>query len=754
MHNILHLRKPFQSRKNKSKPGFPLLPINASVSSEHIQCLKQQLQEILSYWEQDTRIGGALISVHYQRIVAKSNRIQALLARGTHSPAESVRGARFEPATEPGKYCHVFTHFVALKEIADSISLLEKAREIVQEKYHGTITAKDMEAVRQHGISNKSSKKGLSKNRFGHVIRDAYYVERFDIDRQEKDIQEESIVTIYQTNVDTKRLLSSMGINIYDDRIMNQTMLRLTPAEIKRLQDQASYLIAMSVTDFTQISLEDICASDEIPQDNIGIPHPQNEPIIGVLDTPFNDAVYFHEWVDYQSRLDPNISVYPEDYSHGTAVSSILVDGPKGNPALDDGCGHFRVRHFGVATKKGFSAFTLLRKIEGILAENTDIRVWNLSLGSNLEIDDNFISPVAAELDRLQNKYDVIFVIAGTNRPDKVKKKNMRIGSPADSLNAIVVNAVTTAGAPASYTRNGPVLSFFHKPDFSYYGGDGTSPADKICVCYNDLGASYEAGTSFAAPWITRKLAYLIYIMSMNREVAKALLIDSAAGWGNTISHQAGYGIVPKNIRDIIQTRDDEIRFYLTGNIDEYETYDYSLPIPITKETHPFFARATLVYFPACNRDQGVDYTCTEMDFKFGRVKQENDGRVVIKDIQKNRQADDGFLVIHEEEARNEYRKWDNVKHLSDRITPHPRGRKVYDAGMWGISIKTKERTNIRQGIGLTFGVVITLKEMHQVDRYDEFFKLCQSHGWLVHSVDAKVNMDIYLRQEEDIHLD
>lgn len=73
---------------------------------------------------------------------------------------------------------------------------------------------------------------------------------------------------------------------------------------------------------------------------------------------------------------------------------------------------------------------------------------------------------------------------------------------------------------------------------------------------------------------------------------------------------------------------------------------------------------------------------------------------------------------------------------------------------MWGISIKTKERTNIRQGIGLTFGVVITLKEMHQVDRYDEFFKLCQSHGWLVHSVDAKINMDIYLRQEEDIHLD
>ncbi len=33
-----------------------------------------------------------------------------------------------------------------------------------------------------------------------------------------------------------------------------------------------------------------------------------------------------------------------------TAVSYIIVDGPRGNPELADGCGRFRVRHFGVAT--------------------------------------------------------------------------------------------------------------------------------------------------------------------------------------------------------------------------------------------------------------------------------------------------------------------------------------------------------------------------------------------------------------------
>ena len=211
--------------------------------------------------------------------------------------------------------------------------------------------------------------------------------------------------------------------------------------------------------------------------------------------------------------MDPNIPLSRKDYEHGTAVSYIIVDGPQGNPELADGCGRFRVRHFGVATNNGFSSFTVLKMIRNIVASNRDIKVWNLSLGSKLEIKPNFISPEAAELDRIQSEYDVIFVVAGTSIPAGVTKKNMRIGSPADSLNSMVVNAVDFAGNSASYTRIGPVLSFFHKPDVSYYGGDGTVYTDKMVVCKDDMGAAYVAGTSFAAPWISRKLAYLIHIM-------------------------------------------------------------------------------------------------------------------------------------------------------------------------------------------------------------------------------------------------
>ena len=96
-----------------------------------------------------------------------------------------------------------------------------------------------------------------------------------------------------------------------------------------------------------------------------------------------------------------------------------------------------------------------------------------------MEINPNFISPEAAELDRIQCEYDVIFVVAGTNRGPK-NSESIKIGAPADSLNSIVVNSVDFDGKPASYTRIGPVLSFFYKPDICYYGGD---KSERITVC-------------------------------------------------------------------------------------------------------------------------------------------------------------------------------------------------------------------------------------------------------------------------------
>ena len=210
------------------------------------------------------------------------------------------------------------------------------------------------------------------------------------------------------------------------------------------------------------------------------------------------------------------------------------------------------------------------------------------------------------------------------------------------------------------------------------------------------------------------------------------------------------YGIVPIRIEDIMQTPNDEIRFIMTGSSDAYETYTYNIPIPVSKEKQPFFARATLCYFPKCSRHQGVDYTSTEMDIHFGRII-EKDGKAVISSINANKQGDAGFNLIREENARKLYRKWDNVKLISDVIKNGSRPRKVYGLGMWGLSIKTKERLRSQNGKGLQFGVVVTLKEMFGENRIDDFIKLCMMRGWIVNQIDIDNRFDVYSKAEEDL---
>lgn len=747
MNSVLHLKGQFEYQPNTSIPGAKNLPVKAEVTVDHLKNLKIQLERILLKWQQDARLGGALISVHYKDVVAKSNRISSLLAYKSFKSNDSIRGSKFD--TSDGKHKHIFTHFVALMIIEDSIKKLDECITVLEKGYRGKITHDDI-ALINNKTKDYNYSHIIAKTSFIQVVIDSHFVERFDVDEcQPKDFADKSIVTLYGTGIKTSDLLRKLGITVLssDVELLNENTVRLSPEKMQQLCDTAPYLVAMQVKDMAEIA--PLKFAEEIVDDGIAkLPPPKNEPVIGVIDTPFYQNVYFGEWVEYVHEIDENIHVDTSDCKHGTAISSIIVDGPSINPNLDDGCGNFRIRHFGVATGGKFSSFTILKKIREIVSKNTDIKVWNLSLGSILQIEDNFISPEAAELDRIQSEYDVLFVVAGTNKPNDWAGGTMKIGAPADSLNSLVVNAVDFKNKPTSYHRVGPVLSFFHKPDVSYYGGDGN---ERIRVC-TPFGEDFSSGTSLAAPWITRKVAYLIHNMGLSREVAKALIIDSAAGWNrkDDSTHSIGYGVVPIKIENIIKSADDEIRFIMTGSTDSYETYTYRIPVPLSNDKYPFFARATLAYFPNASRDQGVDYTDTEMDIHFGRVKEKKNGKIGIEPINNNRQGDDGH-PIYEGTARDLYRKWDNIKHISETIKKGARPRIKYGDGSWGLSIKTKERLKSTRDRSTPFGVVVTLKEMNGVNRIDDFIKHCIFKGWIVNRIDVDNRFDVYQKAEEEI---
>lgn len=90
------------------------------------------------------------------------------------------------------------------------------------------------------------------------------------------------------------------------------------------------------------------------------------------------------------------------------------------------------------------------------------------------------------------------------------------------------------------------------------------------------------------------------------------------------------------------------------------------------------------------------------------------------------------------------------MKPLKEKARP----RKAYPAGMWGLSIKIKERLTPKAGRGLQFGVVVTLKEMNGVNRIDDFIKLCMVRGWLVNRIDIQNQIDVYSKAEEEIEFE
>lgn len=730
MNDLLQMKGVFHQRANTAKPRPSQLSKTKVVTANHLRNLRSDLISVKKIWDTNQILPKALLSVYYNEIVAKSRRISHGFITKTSAANASIVGVKFTA----DKKKHIITHYVPLSEIMESIKRLEAGVDILEDYFKGEINGEQLEKIANNERKDINFTK-VARTTFLYMIAESYYIERFDIEQFSTTTENDTIITLYKTDLDTRLLLEKVGIRLSPENIIygdGDTVL-LTPDQVDLLKLNAPYLISMAVSDISQLS-KDTFEKDNIL--NLSIPQPNNEPVVGVIDTVFNEEVYFSEWVTPINMLSPDIEVHFKDKMHGTAVSSIIVDGPKLNPELDDGCGRFRVRHFGVTIDGPFSSFAILKMIEKIVASNRDIKVWNISLGSAFEISQNFISPEAAILDKIQHDNDVIFVVAGTNKTCN-EQEIQRIGAPADSINSLVVNSVDFENKSADYSRKGGVLSFYNKPDVSYYGGDKNK---KIITC---IGSEryYGQGTSLAAPWISRKMAYLIEIMGLSREVAKALIIDSAANWEKKENLEyLGYGIVPIKIDDILKSQNNEIRFIISGVSEKYDTYAYNIPVPTYKDSFPFIAKATLCYFPKCSRNQGVDYTDTELELSFGRIA--NSGISTINDRE---------LYKKENELRGQNRKWDNVKHIRDRFTLHPRPKKMYATNFWGISIRRQERIRIGEGVGTKFGLVVTLKEINGVNRIEEFISQCSLKGWLVSKVNIQNSIDIYNKAEEEI---
>lgn len=740
MNDSVRLKGDFFQKSSSGKPGPAQLPKGGSVMTQHLIELKGNIKALIEFWQGNHVLkSGVIVSAYYREVVAKSNRIGALLLDTSGDPSDYIIGAKFTDNDDMNPK-HIITYNVSLAALEESVRRLDVCARILTRDFSGEINRETLKAINAGQRSLDISE--LAKSNFAKVIVDAFYVERFDLDQSAEEIEQAGIVSVYDIGENTQELLQRLGLDVANRNFLGKTTFYATEAQFNLLKSKAPYLISMSVSDLADYELPD--EAQPIASRPITIPQPGIEPTVGVIDTVFDGDVYFSDWVEDHDLVAADIPGV--NSPHGTEVTSIIVDGPSFNPSLDDGCGRFKVRHFGVTRGGVTSSFTILKAIKEIVSTNTDIKVWNLSLGSPREVNRNFISPEAAVLDELENQYDVIFVIAGTNKGIQKPAPEI-IGAPADSVNSLVVNAVDSTGKIVDYARRGPVLSFFSKPDVSYFGGDNRHPL-RACTA---LGEEPVMGTSFAAPWITRKMAFLINVMGFSREVAKAYIIDSAIGWkrDDQDSRFLGFGVVPTDIKQVLQSQNDEIRFVLTGVSASYDTYNYNIPVPVTEDKFPYLAKATLCYFPGCSRNQGVDYTNTELDLHFGRLNSDS-----LKSINDNKQGDKGHYDLDEKNVRRNFRKWDNIKHIGEELKPNARARKKYDQPLWGISLKTKQRMSNVPRERIPFGIVVTLKNIFGDNEIEEFKQNCRLRGWLVNDINIENQIQVNTEAETDIHWD
>ena len=208
MNNVLELKgKRFvQARRNGNGGGIAMNGKN-DVSTQHLLRLKSQLSQIKEFWDKETKpFEGILVSVYYNKIVAKSNRIAGLF-KGADSN-EAIVGAKFNR----DKSKHIITYFLYDYDLTKSIELITDTSNILSQKFEGKIN-KDI--FKDKNIVNPTVFKDspVSMSTFKQVIADVSYIDSFEVELPTIDVKQ-SIITLYDVRKDTKLLFERLGLDI------------------------------------------------------------------------------------------------------------------------------------------------------------------------------------------------------------------------------------------------------------------------------------------------------------------------------------------------------------------------------------------------------------------------------------------------------------------------------------------------------------------------------------------------------------
>lgn len=489
-----------------------------------------------------------------------------------------------------------------------------------------------------------------------------------------------------ELNVEIKESFYSSGLIIYRaEKIDEATLDKLSDFEaLESITFMPKYKVGLDTLE-TSETLE------------VKEPDPEREyPIVGVLDTGIAKNRYLNGWLEKDS-----FSSYPEeliDPMHGTCVSSIILygdqlenEGATGNTGVKI----FDATVFPDKNKETIYEDELVENIREAIKTNNRIKIWNLSLGTEIDADVNQFSDFGIALDNIQESYDVMICkSAGNCKNFKDGRPKGRIAKSADSIRSLVVGSVAQSKNgydiseflhPSPFTRVGPGPANSIKPELVTIGGNAgvngrgivTNGVQAIAPDGNIVKIP---GTSFATPRVTALLSELNFKINedFNPTLLKALAIHSAK-YPSELSipineriNQMGFGI-PTSADDIIYNDPHEITLILQENIvkgEFIEILEFPFPESLVDEDGFFYGdvKVTLVAQPVLREKQGAEYCQSNLDVKFGTYENIKDRDITKTNILNEFGPDDAQNVLRDSNYRSAYKKDTSSEYARERM--------------------------------------------------------------------------------------
>ena len=376
-----------------------------------------------------------------------------------------------------------------------------------------------------------------------------------------------------------------------------------------------------------------------------------------------------------------------------------------------------------------------IKRIQNAVATFCDIsKIYNLSANASSPIEGDEMSILGYELDALQLKRNVQFVISAGNHQlwstescleDILDDDDSRVSAPADSMLSVVVgatsgethpNSLSTINEVSSYSRIGSGFNGFSKPDLTAYGGCITCiagsvsvPEDKYSLLLDKNGKlTPDAGTSFTAPVVAGDFAEILGIIP-NQDIllAKALLYHNAMPiWDEdsitdeelAYTHNL-YGRGLSNVDESKYSSPSKVTFVRTGTLNKVtkERVTIYMPEILAAQVGRNVAKVsvTCISMPPVDRTKGTEYL----------------GAYIRASLKKS--SSDGRLKPVQQDFKVGRQKWD-VCHQFTKLFSK------FEAGDWQIWLELFSRWD-EENIDVPYALAVTIEDVsNTLDVYSE----------------------------------